>query len=115
MGTLTEVFGKDNGMGLYRVWVFGILRFGTIMKLHGWTLLSPTYNFSQYFTVNSSKPIMNWEEDSYLISKYILFLLDLTSNQVVFDGFVHSLLLFRLKFQLPPKCKIQNMKEHNAK
>ena len=41
--------------------------------------------------------------------------LDLTWNLVFFDGFVHSRLLFRVKFQLAPKCKNQNMKEHNEK
>ena len=44
MGTLTEVFRLYKGTGLYRVWVFAIHRFGTIMKLHGWTPLSPSQN-----------------------------------------------------------------------
>ena len=50
-----------------------------------------------------------------LFQNIFSFSLDLTSNLVFLDGFVHSSLLFRMKFQLAPKCKYQNMKEHNEK
>ena len=41
-GTLTEVFGIEKWTGWYRVWVFGIHKLETIMKLHGLTPPSPT-------------------------------------------------------------------------
>ena len=40
---------------------------------------------------------------------------DLTSNLVFLDGFVHSPLLFRVKFQLAPKCRNKNTIEHDEK
>ena len=62
---------------------------------------------------NSSKLIMNWEEESYLISEFILFLSRSKSNLVFFDGFVHSPLHFRVKFQLARKCRNKNTTEHD--
>ena len=65
--------------------------------------------------VNSSKPIMNWDEDSYLILESILFLSRSNVEPGIFYGFVHSPLLFRVKFQLAPNCQNKNTTEHDEK
>ena len=65
--------------------------------------------------VNSSKPIMNWEEDNYLILECILFLFQSNLQPSILDGFVHFPSLFRVKFQLAPKCRNQNTIEHDEK
>ena len=50
-----------------------------------------------------------------LFQSIFSFSLDLTSNLVFLDGFVHSPLLFRLKFQLARKCRNKNTTEHDEK
>ena len=50
-----------------------------------------------------------------LFQNIFSFFLNLTSNLVFLDGFLHSPLLFRVTFQLAPNCNNQNMKEHNEK
>ena len=50
-----------------------------------------------------------------LFQNIFSFSLDLTSNLVFLDGFVHSPLHFRVKFQLARKCRNKNTTEHDEK
>ena len=50
-----------------------------------------------------------------LFKNVFSFSLDLTSNLVFLDGFVHFPWLFRVKFQLAPKCRNKNTTEHDEK
>ena len=50
-----------------------------------------------------------------LFQNVFSFSLDLTSNLVFLDGFVHFPWLFRVKFQLAPMCRNRNTTEHDEK
>ena len=58
-----------------------------------------------------------WTEKkiAILFQNLFSFSLDLTSNLVFLDGFVHSPLLFRVKFELAQKCRNKNTTEHDEK
>ena len=58
-----------------------------------------------------------WIEKSIsnLFQNIFSFSIDLTSTLVFLDGFVHSPLLIRVKFELGPKCRNKNTTEHDQK
>ena len=82
--------------------------------------LEPSWNYIVEYGLLQLKTSLNilwstpqnqlWIEKkiAILFQNVFSFSLDLTSNLVFLDGFVHSPLLFRVKFQLAPKCRNKN-------
>ena len=60
-------------------------------------------------------PLWIEKKIAILFPNIFSFSLDLTSNLVFLDGFVHSPLLIRVKFELGPKYRNKNTTGHDEK
>ena len=89
--------------------------------------LEPSWNYKIEYGLLQLKTSLNilwstpqnqlWIEKkiAILFQNLFSFSLGLTSNLVFLDGFVHSPLHFRVKFQLARKCRNKNTTEHDEK